>query len=69
MRAAARRAADLGAPDSAAARAAAPFSGPPPPPLLAPARPGKKRARVADAAAANGENGHRRPKRAFSADL
>ena len=67
--AAARRASDLGGPDSAAARAAAPFSGPPTPPLLAPARPGKKRARVADAAAANGENGHRRPKRAFSADL
>ena len=39
-------------------------------PLLAPARPGKKRARAVDAAAAaNGENGHRRPKRAFSADL
>ena len=66
--AAARRASDLGGPDSAAARAAAPFSGPPPPPLLAPARPGKKRARVAEPVA-NGENGHRRPKRAFSADL
>ena len=69
MCAAARRASDLGGPDSAAARAAAPFSGPLPPPLLAPARPGKKRARVAEPVAANGENGHRRPKRAFSADL